>query len=83
MTACAIATQLGKGRKFPTVEIDWLNAEVLSSTMFEVNPIPKLEIYKCHSSESIENLKHKYKIDQKIKIKIGKFKQEIEQVYPE
>ena len=73
MTACAIASQLGKGKKFPTVEIDGFNAEVLSSTMFDSNPIKDLEIYKCRSSESIENLKCKYKIDQKIKIKIGQF----------
>ena len=71
MTACAIAKQLGKGNKYPTVEIDGFNAEVLSSYMFDSSPIPDLEIYKCSSEKSIENLKRKYKIDQKINIKIG------------
>ena len=73
MTACAIASQLGKGKKYPTVEIDGFNAEVLSSYMYDCNPIRDLQIYKCRSAESIENLKRKYKIDQKIKINIGKF----------
>ena len=73
MTACAIASQLGKGKKYPTVEIDGFNAEVLSSYMYDCNPIRDLEIYKYRSAESIENLKRKYKIDQKIKINIGKF----------
>ena len=63
MTACAIAKQLGKGNKYPTVEIDGFNAEVLSSYMYDSNPIREVEIYKCCSAESIENLKRKYKID--------------------
>ena len=63
--------QLGKGNKYPNVEIDGFHSEVLSSTMYDSNPIPDLEIYNCRSKNDIANLKLKYKIDQKIKIKIG------------
>ena len=45
MTACAIAGQLGKGRKCPIVDIDGLEAEVLTNEMYDCNPIPDLEIY--------------------------------------
>lgn len=84
MTACAIAGQLGKGSKYPTVEIDGFNAEVLSSHMYDSNPIPDLEIYKCHTETDIENLKRKYKIDQKVRIKIGTKEHEgILKAYPE
>ena len=40
--------------------------------MYDCNPIPDLEIYNCSSAEDIENLKRKYKIDVKIKLKIDK-----------
>ena len=63
MSACTIAAQLGQGKKFPTVEIDGLNAQVLSNKNFDSNPIPQLEIYKCHSEKEIEKLKRKYQID--------------------
>ena len=75
MTACAIAGQLAKGSKYPTVEIDGFNSETLSNYMYDFNPIPDLEIYKCRSENDIEKLKRKYKIDQKIKIKIGQDQQ--------
>ena len=75
MTACAISGQLGKGNKYPNVEIDGFNSETLSSYMYDCNPIPDLEIYKCRSENDIDKLKRKYKIDQKIKIKIGQEQQ--------
>ena len=38
-------------------------AEVLTKKKFDCNPLPELEISKCHSKKDIENLKRKYKID--------------------
>ena len=52
--------------------------------MYDCNPIPELEIYKCRSQDDIDKLKRKYKIDQKIKIKIGQQeKEQIMKAYPE
>ena len=62
MTACAIASQLG-GKIHPTVEIDFDLTDVLSSSKYDSDPMPELEISKCHSIEDLENLKRKYKID--------------------
>lgn len=84
MTACAIASQFGKGFKQPTVEIDGFNSELLSNRKFDSDPLLDLEIYKCRTDEHIENLKRKYKIDQKVKIKIDPFNVNgVLEIYPE
>lgn len=66
MTACAIAAELGKEKKFPTVEIDCNYSQALLKRNFDENPFPCLEIYQCrqvYSEKDIANLKRKYQID--------------------
>ena len=84
MTACAIASQIHEKFGAPQVVIDGFHAEVLTTKMFEQDPISELEIYQCKSEKDFIDLKRKYKIDPKIKLCVDRYTQnEISSVYPE
>ena len=82
MTASAVAANISDE---PVIEIDSRNSEILAEGFFFADPMHKLEYFKCQSSEDIEKLKEKYKINPNVQIITEKdtYKEKIMEAYPE